>query len=63
MLHQSRQYTARGAKRGADERRRQRELVEAAGGWYAYLKGERLKREAEAQTASAKAGAEDKAEN
>ena len=53
MIYPSRQYTARSAKRGAEERQRQREMIEAAGGWFAYFKGERAKREA--LKASAKA--------
>ena len=56
----SRQYTARSVKRGEAERARQREMIAAAGGWYNYLKGERLKREAAA--ADTKARAEGQAE-
>lgn len=60
MAIQFSKYTARSAKRGEAERARQREMIAAAGGWYNYLKGERLKREAAA--ADTKARAEGQAE-
>lgn len=45
MVQPSRQYTARSARRGEQERAAQRELIEKSGGWFLYLKGQRRQRE------------------
>lgn len=45
MVHPSRQFNKAGADRGEIERQRQRELIESAGGWFAYFKGQRRRRE------------------
>ena len=36
-----------GVRRGTQEAERQRELIKAAGGWFLYLRGRRLRREAD----------------
>lgn len=45
MVYPSRQFTKRSAKRGETEREQHKKLVQEAGGWFLYMRGQRLKRE------------------